>query len=43
MSGCRLCGFPDALACLMLRRHEWIEWLAVLVVMEEARRVKEQA
>lgn len=37
---CCLCGFPDAMACILLRRHTWIEWLAVLVVLNEQQRVR---
>lgn len=43
MSGCRLCGFGDPLACIVLRRHDWIEWLLLLVVLDELQRVKAEA
>jgi hypothetical protein len=39
---CPLCAFPDWHACVLLRRHERIEYAALLIVLDEQARAREQ-
>lgn len=37
---CPLCGFGDWHACVLLRRHERIEYAALLIVLDEQARAR---